>query len=93
MYMQNLDRIKCRLLEGTNAQDVRALVLDMQARLLLDMLGKGIESALTNPSTLLPEPWQASSDMLSSIEPDNIEPDKMTVLYSYNLGISLDRLA
>lgn len=72
--MQNLDRIKCRLLEGTNAQDVRALVLDMQARLLLDMLGKGIESALINPSTLLPEPWQASSDMLSSIE-----PDKMTV--------------
>jgi hypothetical protein len=46
----------------------------MQARLLLDMLGKGIESALINPSTLLPEPWQASSDMLSSIE-----PDKMTV--------------
>ena len=62
------------MLEGTNAQDVRALVLDMQARLLLDMLGKGIESALINPSTLLPEPWQASSDMLS-----NIEPDKMTV--------------
>jgi hypothetical protein len=74
LYMQNLDRIKCRLLEGTNAQDVRALVLDMQARLLLDMLGKGIESALTNPSTLLPEPWQASSDMLSSID-----ADKMTV--------------
>lgn len=73
-FMQNLDRIKCRLLEGTNAQDVRALVLDMQARLLLDMLGKGIESALINPSTLLPEPWQASSDTLSSIE-----PEKMTV--------------
>ncbi|CAL4934187.1 unnamed protein product [Urochloa decumbens] len=73
-HCPNLDRIKCRLLEGTNAQDVRALVLDMQARLLLDMLGKGIESALINPSTLLPEPWQASSDMLSSIE-----PDKMTV--------------
>ncbi|ONM05394.1 Mediator of RNA polymerase II transcription subunit 16 [Zea mays] len=73
-HCPNLDRIKCRLLEGTNAQDVRALVLDMQARLLLDMLGKGIESALTNPSTLLPEPWQASSDMLSSID-----ADKMTV--------------
>ncbi|KAM0906821.1 hypothetical protein ACQ4PT_016526 [Festuca glaucescens] len=73
-HCPNLDRIKCRLLEGTNAQDVRALVLDMQARLLLDMLGKGIESALINPSTLLPEPWHASSDMLS-----NIEPDKMTV--------------
>lgn len=74
--MQNLDRIKCRLLEGTNAQDVRALVLDMQARLLLDMLGKGIESALANPSTLLPEPWQASSEMLSSIESDKmmVEP-------------------
>ncbi|XBJ16743.1 hypothetical protein VPH35_008305 [Triticum aestivum] len=73
-HCPNLDRIKCRLLEGTNAQDVRALVLDMQARLLLDMLGKGIESALINPSTLLPEPWQASSELLS-----NIEPDKMTV--------------
>ncbi|XP_072963661.1 mediator of RNA polymerase II transcription subunit 16 isoform X1 [Typha angustifolia] len=68
----NLDRIKCRLLEGTNAQDVRALVLDMQARLLLDMLGKGIESALVNPSTLLPEPWQASGETLSGIESDKM---------------------
>ncbi|WOL10141.1 mediator of RNA polymerase II transcription subunit 16-like isoform X1 [Canna indica] len=68
----NLDRIKCRLLEGTNAQDVRALVLDMQARLLLDMLGKGIESALVNPSTLLPEPWQASSETLSGIDADKM---------------------
>ncbi|KAI3854290.1 hypothetical protein MKW98_024713 [Papaver atlanticum] len=66
----SLDRIKCRLLEGTNAQEVRALVLDMQARLLLDMLGKGIESALMNPATLVPEPWQASGEMLSGIDPD-----------------------
>ncbi|KAJ4784237.1 Mediator of RNA polymerase II transcription subunit 16 [Rhynchospora pubera] len=73
-HCPNLDRIKCRLLEGTNAQDVRALVLDMQARLLLEMLGKGIESALVNPSTLLPEPWQATSETLSGIE-----SDKMTV--------------
>lgn len=61
-------------MEGTNAQDVRALVLDMQARLLLEMLGKGIESALVNPSTLLPEPWQATGETLSGIE-----SDKMTV--------------
>ena len=59
-------------MEGTNAQDVRALVLDMQARLLLDMLGKGIESALINPSTLLPEPWLASSETLSGIESDKM---------------------
>ncbi|XP_024988930.1 mediator of RNA polymerase II transcription subunit 16 isoform X6 [Cynara cardunculus var. scolymus] len=52
-YGPGLDRIKCRLLEGTNAQEVRAMVLDMQARLLLDMLGKGIESALINPSALV----------------------------------------
>lgn len=68
----SLDRIKCRLLEGTNAQDVRALVLDMQARLLLDMLGKGIESALVNPATLLPDPWQASSETLSGIDADKM---------------------
>ncbi|XP_052169671.1 mediator of RNA polymerase II transcription subunit 16 [Oryza glaberrima] len=79
-HCPNLDRIKCRLLEGTNAQDVRALVLDMQARLLLDMLGKGIESALINPSTLLPEPWQASSDMLSSIGPDKMTVDPALLL-------------
>lgn len=71
----NLDRIKCRLLEGTNAQDVRALVLDMQARLLLDMLGKGIESALINPATLLPEPWQASAETLAGIEHDKMIVD------------------
>ncbi|KAI3937030.1 hypothetical protein MKX01_015245 [Papaver californicum] len=40
------------------------------ARLLLDMLGKGIESALLNPATLVPEPWQASGEMLSGIDPD-----------------------
>lgn len=44
------------------------MVLDMQARLLLDMLGKGIESALINPSALVPEPWQASGETLSSID-------------------------
>ncbi|XP_031398933.1 mediator of RNA polymerase II transcription subunit 16 isoform X2 [Punica granatum] len=69
-YGPSLDRIKCRLLEGTNAQEVRAMVLDMQARLLLDMLGKGIESALINPSALVSEPWQASSDMLTRIDPE-----------------------
>lgn len=67
---QSLDRIKCRLLEGTNAQEVRAMVLDMQARLLLDMLGKGIESALINPSALLSEPWHASGETLSGIDPE-----------------------
>jgi len=66
-------------LEGTNAQDVRALVLDMQARLLLDMLGKGIESALINPSTLLPEPWQPSSETLSGIESDKMIVDQALV--------------
>lgn len=70
--MQSLDRIKCRLLEGTNAQDVRALVLDMQARLLLDMLGKGIESALVNPATLLPDPWQPSNETLPGIDADKM---------------------
>lgn len=69
-YGPSLDRIKCRLLEGTNAQEVRAMVLDMQARLLLDMLGKGIESALINPSALLPEPWHASGETLSGIDPE-----------------------
>ncbi|KAG8087112.1 hypothetical protein GUJ93_ZPchr0010g10808 [Zizania palustris] len=57
-----------------------ALVLDMQARLLLDMLVKEIESALINPSTLLPEPWHASSDMLSIMEPDKITVDPVLPL-------------
>ncbi|KAL5715592.1 Mediator of RNA polymerase II transcription subunit 16 [Ranunculus cassubicifolius] len=70
LHGPSLDRIKCRLLEGTNAQEVRALVLDMQARLLLDMLGRGIESALINPETLVSEPWQASGEMLSGIDPN-----------------------
>ncbi|OIV94349.1 hypothetical protein TanjilG_21689 [Lupinus angustifolius] len=75
-YGPSLDRIKCRLLEGSNAQEVRAMVLDMQARLLLDMLGKGIESALINPSALVPEPWQASAEALNNIDSESmaIEP-------------------
>lgn len=78
--MQSLDRIKCRLLEGTNAQEVRAMVLDMQARLLLDMLGKGIESALLNPSALVPEPWHASGETLSGIDPEAMAVEPALVL-------------
>ncbi|KAF4363810.1 hypothetical protein F8388_000475 [Cannabis sativa] len=74
-YGPSLDRIKCRLLEGTNAQEVRAMVLDMQARLLLDMLGKGIESALINPSALVAEPWIASGETLSGIDPEAMAVD------------------
>lgn len=53
------------------------MVLDMQARLLLDMLGKGIESALINPSNLVPEPWLASGETLSHIDPEAmaVEPN------------------
>ncbi|KAK3005384.1 hypothetical protein RJ639_016788 [Escallonia herrerae] len=79
-YGPSLDRIKCRLLEGTNAQEVRAMVLDMQARLLLDMLGKGIESALINPSALVPEPWQASGEMLSGIDSEAMAVEPALVL-------------
>ncbi|XP_024988924.1 mediator of RNA polymerase II transcription subunit 16 isoform X1 [Cynara cardunculus var. scolymus] len=79
-YGPGLDRIKCRLLEGTNAQEVRAMVLDMQARLLLDMLGKGIESALINPSALVGEPWQASGETLNSIDHEAMAVDPALVL-------------
>ncbi|KAK4590002.1 hypothetical protein RGQ29_020538 [Quercus rubra] len=84
-YGPSLDRIKCRLLEGTNAQEVRAMVLDMQARLLLDMLGKGIESALINPSALVAEPWQASGETLSGIDPEimAVEPALVQSIQAY----------
>ncbi|XP_010424598.1 PREDICTED: mediator of RNA polymerase II transcription subunit 16-like [Camelina sativa] len=78
-YGPNLDRIKCRLLEGTNAQEVRAMVLDMQARLLLDMLGKGIESALVNPSALVFEPWRADGETISGINPEAMAVDPALV--------------
>ncbi|GAB2301170.1 Mediator of RNA polymerase II transcription subunit 16 [Dionaea muscipula] len=83
-YGPSLDRIKCRLLEGITAQEVRAMVLDMQARLLLDMLGKGIESALINPSALVPEPWQASGaemqQMLFGLDPEAMAVEQPLVL-------------
>nr|XP_027105247.1 mediator of RNA polymerase II transcription subunit 16-like isoform X1 [Coffea arabica] len=84
-YGPSLDRIKCRLLEGTNAQEVRAMVLDMQARLLLDMLGKGIESALVNPSALLSEPWHASGEALSVLDPEAmaVEPALVPIIQAY----------
>ncbi|KAK7252167.1 hypothetical protein RIF29_35931 [Crotalaria pallida] len=84
-YGPSLDRIKCRLLEGSNAQEVRAMVLDMQARLLLDMLGKGIESALINPSALVLEPWQASAETLNSIDPESmaVEPALVPTIQAY----------
>ncbi|KAL1327134.1 hypothetical protein HN51_037222 [Arachis hypogaea] len=84
-YGPSLDRIKCRLLEGSNAQEVRAMVLDMQARLLLDMLGKGIESALVNSSSLVPEAWHASGETLSNIDPESmaIEPALIPTIQAY----------
>ncbi|XP_060671643.1 mediator of RNA polymerase II transcription subunit 16 isoform X1 [Ziziphus jujuba] len=84
-YGPSLDRIKCRLLEGTTAQEVRAMVLDMQARLLLDMLGKGIESALINPSALVPEPWHESGETLSVIDPEAmaVEPALVPSIQAY----------
>ncbi|XAR66444.1 hypothetical protein NMG60_11012680 [Bertholletia excelsa] len=84
-YGPSLDRIKCRLLEGTNAQEVRAMVLDMQARLLLDMLGKGIESALINPSALVSEPWLESGETLGGIDPESmaVEPALVLTIQAY----------
>lgn len=72
------------------------MVLDMQARLLLDMLGKGIESALINPSALVQEPWHASGETLSSIDPEAMAIDPALVfsiqvcLFRFNLCCSHD---
>jgi hypothetical protein len=70
-----MDKIKCQILEGVEAADVQVLVLDMQGRLMLDMLGGGIEAALVNPSTLIPEPWQASSEGLTGLSVDAMAVD------------------
>lgn len=70
-----MDGIKCRVLEGVKAADVQVLVLDMQGRLMLDMLGRGIEAALVNPSTLISEPWQASHDTLTGLGIDAMAVD------------------
>ncbi|XP_039689531.1 mediator of RNA polymerase II transcription subunit 16 isoform X2 [Medicago truncatula] len=84
-YGPSLDRIKCRLLEGSNAQEVRAMVLDMQARLLLDMLGRGIESALIDPTQFVPELWQASGETLSNIDSETmaVEPALVPCVQAY----------
>jgi hypothetical protein len=47
----------------------------MQGRLMLDMLGSGTEAALVNPSTLIPEPWQASSEGLTGLGVDAMAVD------------------
>ena len=49
------------------------MVLDIQARLLLDMLGRGIESASINPSSLVPDPWQAFDEIKFGINLEIIE--------------------
>lgn len=84
-YSPALDRIKCRMLEGAEGPDVRAVVLDMQARLLLEMLGKGIEAALGNPATFISEPWMASSETLSQLVNDamTVEPALTQYIQSY----------
>lgn len=66
-------------MEGVEAADIRVLVLDMQGRLMLDMLGRGIEAALMNPSTLIAEPWQASSETLTGLGNDAMLVDPALV--------------
>ncbi|KAL5096677.1 hypothetical protein RYX36_001004 [Vicia faba] len=57
----------------------------MQARLLLDMLGKGIESALNDPSALVPDPWQVSGETLSNIDLEAVavEPALIPCVQAY----------
>ncbi|KAH7306515.1 hypothetical protein KP509_22G016300 [Ceratopteris richardii] len=85
-YGPALDRIKCRMLEGVDGSDVRAVVLDMQARLLLEMLGKGIEAALVNPTTFITEPWMASSEKLIGLVHDvmTVDPALVSYIQPYN---------
>ncbi|MCO5608734.1 hypothetical protein L7F22_062949 [Adiantum nelumboides] len=84
-YGPALDRIKCRMLEGVDGSDVRAVVLDMQARLLLEMLGKGIEAALVNPATSIAEPWMATSEALIGLVHDvmTVEPALVSYIQPY----------
>lgn len=69
------------MLEGVDGSDVRAVVLDMQARLLLEMLGKGIEAALINPATFIAEPWTASSETLMALVHDVMTVEPALVFY------------
>lgn len=61
------------------------MVLDMQARLLLDMLGRGIESALIDPTQFVPELWQASGETLSNIDSETmaVEPALVPCVQAY----------
>ncbi|TQD88332.1 hypothetical protein C1H46_026076 [Malus baccata] len=69
----SLGRLKGRLQEGTNAQEVsRAMVLDKQAGLL-------------NPSALVPEPWQASGETLSGIDPEATAVEPALVPHIQNM--------
>jgi len=68
------------------------MVLDMQARLLLDMLGRGIESALIDPTQFVPELWQASGETLSNIDSETmaVEPALVPcvqVCFGYSMEI------
>ena len=71
-----LDRVKCRLLEGVESAEVRAVVLDLQARMLLDHLWKSVEGMMPNPSGLHCTPWESSAENLSQqMGPDGISVD------------------
>jgi hypothetical protein len=62
------------------ATDVQVLVFDLQGQLMLDIiLRAGIEPALVNPSTLNPEPWQASSKKLTGLGVDAMVVDPALV--------------
>lgn len=79
MLSQALDCLKCQILEGMDATDIRALVLDMQARLLMEFLRKSLDAALINPSTLIAEPWQGTPEVLAGFGPDGMAVDAALV--------------
>ena len=71
--MQAIRRNKCSRGESNG-------VGYMQAQLLLDMLGKGIESTLIDPSALVDKPWQASGETLNNIDHEAMVVDPTLVL-------------
>eukprot|EP00850_Spirogloea_muscicola_P012107 SM000077S21581 [mRNA] locus=s77:370359:377840:- [translate_table: standard] len=84
-YAPLLDSVKCKVLEAAEAADVQAVMLDMQARLLLSQAFRGVEASLTNNASLLERPWQASQEQQQQLGSDAMvtDPAATPIMHAY----------
>jgi len=77
--VQALGRVKARVLESVVGPVARAVALDLQARALVEGVGRAVEAALVNPGTSIRTPWVAVAETYAQLGHDAMSVDAALV--------------